>query len=311
MQEEIKTRGWEMQRVCYTEFVYVEYNDCNGFTYEDPEYGLGFGTECRKVGNGEPVERCHDELFYVQEPLYPGPGEGGGNGGGNGGNGGYVPIPPEGGTQPMTAPNARKIFSGDLTEEQWKKLENMLKKIINDCMGEGLYKELSKIFNSNNKISFNFSDKEKGAKYSPINNVITFNPNMESGTLLHEMMHAYQYKQKNDVDIWRNQTINSEIESHYTQYLYYCRDTVSYNESDWIKGKIRGDKRMLSTEKLEYYIDKKGNFYGDSINFEIYWDYTLLNCFKTYPGYENYKYTPYEDRMVNFNNLRKITENCI
>lgn len=214
----------------------------------------------------------------------------------------------------MTAPNARKIFSGDLTEEQWKKLENMLKKIINDCMGEGLYKELSKIFNSNNKISFNFSDKEKGAKYSPINNVITFNPNMESGTLLHEMMHAYQYKQKNDVDIWRNQTINSEIESHYTQYtqyLYYCRDTVSYNESDWIKGKIRGDKRMLSTEKLEYYIDKKGNFYGDSINFEIYWDYTLLNCFKTYPGYENYKYTPYEDRMVNFNNLRKITENCI
>ncbi|WP_336533691.1 hypothetical protein [Bacteroides acidifaciens] len=130
MQEEIKTRGWEMQRVCYTEFVYVEYNDCNGFTYEDPEYGLGFGTECRKVGKWEPVERCHDELVYVQEPWYPGPGEGGGNGGGNGGN--------------------------------------------------------------------------------------------------------------------------------------------SYNESDWIKGKIRGDKRMLSTEKLEYYIDKKGNFYGDSINFEIY-----------------------------------------
>ena len=45
----------------------MEHNECNGFIYQDPEYGLGFGSECRKVGKWETVEVCIEVPTYEED----------------------------------------------------------------------------------------------------------------------------------------------------------------------------------------------------------------------------------------------------
>ena len=67
MQDTIDTRGTILKRECHTETKYVEHNECNGFIYQDPEYGLGFGSECRKVGKWETVEVCIEVPTYEED----------------------------------------------------------------------------------------------------------------------------------------------------------------------------------------------------------------------------------------------------
>ncbi len=57
MQSVVGTRGGQN---CYLDYVLVTYNDCEGFTYDDPEYGLGFGTECSESDKWELQEVCND-----------------------------------------------------------------------------------------------------------------------------------------------------------------------------------------------------------------------------------------------------------
>ena len=56
-----------LKPVCHTESVYMEHNECNGFTYQDPEYGLSFGSECRKVGTWEKVQVCIETPTYEED----------------------------------------------------------------------------------------------------------------------------------------------------------------------------------------------------------------------------------------------------
>ena len=50
---------------CHYESVFVEYDECTPFIYEDPEYGIGFGIECRTRTKYETKLVCnniyHDE----------------------------------------------------------------------------------------------------------------------------------------------------------------------------------------------------------------------------------------------------------
>lgn len=93
MQSAATTRG---TIECYFDDVLVEYNECEGFEYYDPEYGPGFGTECHTSERWEVREICKE--YEHNDPWYPsggggsGSGGGGSTGGGNtGGAGGYEP----------------------------------------------------------------------------------------------------------------------------------------------------------------------------------------------------------------------------
>ena len=59
MQTEAASRGFTVH-VCHFENILVEYNDCNPTLYQDPEYGLEIGIECRKKTKWETVEVCED-----------------------------------------------------------------------------------------------------------------------------------------------------------------------------------------------------------------------------------------------------------
>lgn len=99
MQEAVNTRT-VLLPTCRFESVLAEYNDCTPFVYEDPEYGLGFGTECRGKTRWETVQVCDNDLYYDDDgnshTWFP-PTEENYDGGGSGG---YQPI----------APKAKKIF---------------------------------------------------------------------------------------------------------------------------------------------------------------------------------------------------------
>ena len=154
MQDTIDTRGIVLKPVCHTESVYVEHNECNGFTYQDPEYGLSFGAECRKVGTWETVEVCIEVPTYEEDGNTGGQWDPNENTGGGGG-GGYQPQ--------SIAPKAKKLFTNhNMSDEEWKKLEDMLDKLTDDCMGGNLYK---KLYNSTalngNFISFRFVEEKE------------------------------------------------------------------------------------------------------------------------------------------------------
>ena len=123
-------------------------------TYQDPEYGLSFGAECRKVGTWETVEVCIEVPTYEEDGNTGGQWDPNENTGGGGG-GGYQPQ--------SIAPKAKKLFTNhNMSDEEWKKLEDMLDKLTDDCMGGNLYK---KLYNSTalngNFISFRFWKKRK------------------------------------------------------------------------------------------------------------------------------------------------------
>lgn len=75
---------------CRLESVLVEYNECTPFIYEDPEYGLGFGTECRTKTKWETVQVCND-IYYDEngnEQIWIPPMD-------NNDGGGYIPPKPD------------------------------------------------------------------------------------------------------------------------------------------------------------------------------------------------------------------------
>lgn len=103
-----------------------------------------------------------------------------------------------------------------LSDEQKDKVGKMLQEIIKDCMGEELYNQLLAKLNDNH-IQIVFSNKTP----SYLNNVLNFNENSYSDTLLHELFHAYQ-----DLSIQgslNSISVNLEIEAQLAKYKYAYR----------------------------------------------------------------------------------------
>ena len=133
MQTEAASRGFTVH-VCHFENILVEYNDCNPTLYQDPEYGLEIGIECRKKTKWETVEVCED-IYYDEsgnsQTWYP-EDNNNHNGGGGGGstNGGYIPK----------TPKAKAIFrNSKMTENNWEVLEKMLNKMYKTSIGYNFY----------------------------------------------------------------------------------------------------------------------------------------------------------------------------
>ena len=302
MQNKITTREYVIP-VCHFESVLVEYNDCNPTLYQDPEYGLEIGVECRKKTKWENVEVCED-IYYDQDgnshTWYPS------SDGNVGGGGGYTPQQP-------VAPKAKKIFrNSKMTKENWEALERMLDKITENCMGSGLYNGLVNVLNGKTiTIEFNsgvngaFGDRGEGAFG------ITLGKQMESGNLIHELMHAYQAYQES-TSSYNSSILNLEIETHFVQYLYLKR-LPEYPGSKWEK-RDNTNPRRKAIKKLNDYIDNKGNLLSGKTISSIS---TLIEN-KIIPSFENSGYTSSKGFIYNssrpvldnLKNLREITKNC-
>ncbi len=226
-------------------------------------------------------------------------GGGGGNGGGNGSG---------------TAPKAKTIFrNSSMTEANWQKLEQMIEKIMQDCMGEALYNGLVNSLNGktftiqfvNSAGSFfNSSD------YNGYSVGILLSTSMESNLLYHEMLHAYQAYQETETS-YRNSIINIEIEAFYAQYLYLSK-LPEYKGSKWEKWYDQ-NPLFKSIKKLEDHIDRKGNLMPgvSSSSLDLY----ILNGpvvqFQQDNSYKYEKYDYSRSGLDSFKNIRTLTKNCL
>lgn len=247
------------------------------------------------------------------------PGNGSGNNGGNFDSG--VPTEGESGnynggsgssTQGGTAaPKAKAIFrNSNMTESNWIVIENMIDKIIENCMGQNLYNSLKEKLNGGT-LSIQFTNKESSSFYFDGNTsgIKLSSLNVESNHLFHELFHAYQAYQET-TETYRKSTINLEIEAHYAQYLY-LKGLEEYPNSKWEKG-YKSKQRLIGIANLEDYIDGHGRLLSNIPNdiFDLYLSMPLKEVFVKDNNYSNYSYDNSRYGTSNFQNLQNITINC-
>lgn len=244
MQEAVNTRMIPMLD-CRFETVIAEYNDCTPFVYNDPEYGLGFGTECRKKTRLETVQVCNE--IYLDEngndlKWSPPKTDDGMSGGGGGG---YQPI----------APKAKKIFrNSSMTNENWKAIEKMLEKMTETKIGNAVYNKLQNALKGKTLI-IQFVDINKGTNFDPSLGGINIRTDVKSGALLHEMVHVIQ--SYTEQEIWNATQLNREFEAHLMQQIYI--NSLPESERIWWNKESKYDSRWIATREMLRYVDEYGN----------------------------------------------------
>jgi hypothetical protein len=122
-------------------------------------------------------------------------------------------------------------------------LENMLKQILIDCMGEKLYNELV----SQGQLSITFDFGSGSSIFDE--NKITMN-SFESNSLLHEMFHGAQYSRVSS-KTWKSAGANFEVEASIAQYRYLEKQP-DFASSSWA--------RFYETEPLGINIARLSRF---------------------------------------------------
>ncbi|GHT11558.1 hypothetical protein FACS189426_13620 [Bacteroidia bacterium] len=236
------------------------------------------------------------------EGLYIGGGGSGGNGGGN--ENGY------------SAPKAKALFkNGNLSDAQWKKVEDWLNKILKDCVGNKLYAALS----ANGKsYSITFDSGSSGAIFSYLNNAFVFGNNSESNYFFHEMWHAYQHAQETNPPFY-NAKINMEIEAHYAQYLYIKSQPEYKTNSKWAEWYTK-DPLLNAIVGIDTYINAKGvlNSGQTSTGLDNYLKNDVITAFRNYKNgsgqnvynANDYKYDANRKGTDNFKYLQTLSKDC-
>ncbi|WP_291529413.1 hypothetical protein [Bacteroides sp. UBA939] len=227
------------------------------------------------------------------------PDEGGGESGGEGGSNGDQ-------SSTTNNPATELFYQSPYNAELWEEVNELLKDIMDDCMGESLYTELLR---KNGRLSL-VIDENRGYS-SFVNNTITLGE-VESGQLFQELWHAYQYTGESDAS-WNKSFINQEIEANYAMYLYLSKQE-GYEGSKWERD-WAGAARLDAVAGLKIYLDSKGNLLPDKTNTEL--DFvvsSVASFFESSLGYDDpniYKYDWERTGLDNFKNLRELTINCI
>lgn len=234
-------------------------------------------------------------------------GDGGGYSYGSGGGGGGNVT-----TNPVSniAPKAKAILrNSNMNEENWKRVEDMITKIMEDCLGEGLYnglknalngKTLTVEFTSGNSSSFFFDGATAGISLS-----------MSGGSdhLFHEMWHGYQAYQET-TDSFKNSLLNQEIEAWYAHYLYVS-SLSEYKPGEKWYDLYNDSEREARIQNLKDYVDGKGKLLQDEVALYNYLDNGIKKVFNKngYPD-SSYPYDYNRDAFYNFRNLKNLSYNC-
>ena len=204
------TEGVEMQKdagtrfytPCHFETVWIEYNDCDGFIYNDPEYGLGFGSECQKRYKAETVEVC--DGIYVDDDGNEHdwfPDTDSGNGGGGVSNGG------DNKTEAEPLPEKVKELiekNQNLDKKDLDSLCSFIDKMSDECEDCGncgdyaLYTGLTSYNFKFNEVLKEAPKNNASAAYRPEKGNLVFytTGNLNYNSFTHEMFHLFQHKFK-------------------------------------------------------------------------------------------------------------------
>lgn len=282
---------------CYFEQVTTYYVDCKDYAgynytfYEDDLYLYPWSySEC---GAPYPVIDYYLVCDEVSED------DSGSSGGGMTGGGGSSTS--GGGSAPL----AKAMFrNSNMTDDEWKVVENMLDSIMMDCMGKNLYNALLEKLGGNT-LSIEFTDQDYSS-YTFKTGIKISNKYLLSNHLFHEMWHAYQAYWETEQS-YKKAVINLEIESHYAQFLY-----IKSIDDDWESKYLKQRLRLIVG--IEEYVNKYGELI-DSINGsnESLLDAHMLqlkSVFKSDSAYYKYDYNDYRIGVVNFLNLQTVTKNC-
>lgn len=267
---------------CYFDTVLVEYDDCEGFGYEDPEYGAGGGVECRVDHRWEVQEICEDDDSDDEEPWFPPSSNSGGNGGGTGtgsgsGNGGGGYVPPTSGNNPSKPISAREQLAkfydsaSSLTYSQQQKLI----KAIED-LGKFNFQvcNLFEDFANNASIALTFlidPDLRSNAQYSThyfmrfqSEDAISYISFREEIT--HAVQHNLFYKEDMDDPNRKNIELEAKIFCEGSQALHDQKFDNRY--SDMLIG--ASTEFRTAVEALMNSIIADGGFTGSASQLELY-----------------------------------------
>lgn len=237
-------------------------------------------------------------------------GDGGSGGGGNSGSSSPGGDNNDNTSDSGVAPKAQAIFrNSNMTEQNWNVIENMLEKIIENCMGQNLYNGLVEKLNGStlsiqfvntDYSSFHFVNGTSGIKLS--------SQNVESNHLIHEMFHAFQAYQETESS-YVNAQMNLEIEAHYAQYIY-LKNLPEFPGSDW-SSNYAMDERHKQIAILELYILPNGQLHSymteDDLDKRMA---EVVDTFRTYSEYSALVYNTDRKGENNFKNLKTLTINC-
>ncbi|GHU96139.1 hypothetical protein FACS1894156_6840 [Bacteroidia bacterium] len=202
------------------------------------------------------------------------------------------------------------FFNTNLTAEQQKILENMLDKIMLDCMGSVLYSELS----SSGSINLVYNPNALSNLYNPSSNTITLKnlqqigglfPHSEDASLFHEMFHAYQHRAGNLTGSNRG---NREAEDKIAQAFYMDRAS---NPAQWSvnMSRIQENGFMIEAMTLTNYLNAKGQLLptttGTSFDADFYDIATEM-----YKEDASYTIDPTLSFADNLKNLQNLAKDC-
>ena len=228
----------------------------------------------------------------------------------HGGGGGYIPNQS---SNEKEADKAKSIFrNSELVKKNWEKIEEMLDKIIADCLGEGLYNGLKTDLNGKT-IAIEFISGD-GSSFDYTTGKISLSMNMESNQLFHEMWHAYQAYQETQQS-FKQSLLNQEMEAWYAQYLYVSSLPEYKQGSKWYELYNHTDLGR-SIRDLKDYINNKGKLLLGDYQLNSYLDLGVQKAFremKDEAGEYPYKNYPYDDDRTgssNFTNLKNLSSNC-
>ena len=282
---------------CYIEQVTTYYVDCQDYAgynytfYEDDMYIYPWSySSC-----GSP----YAVIEYYQVCDDDTEDDSGSSGGGITGGGGSSTS--GGGSAPLAKAMFRK---SNMTDDEWKIVENMLDSIMIDCMGKNLYNALLEKLGGKT-LSIEFTD-QNNSSYTYGTGIKISKKYLLSNHLFHEMWHAYQAYWETEQS-YKKAVINLEIEAHYAQLLY-----IKSIDDDWESKYLKQKFRLIAG--LEEYVNKYGELI-DSINGsnESLLDAQMLqleSVFKSDSAYCKYDYNDYRIGVVNFLNLQTVTKKC-
>ena len=221
----------------------------------------------------------------------------------NGGGGGT--------TDPGTiAPFAKAIFrNSNMNDENWKKIEDMLEKIVEDCLGQGLYSGLWHELKGGT-LAIQFGDKNEF--YA---GTITLDMNdAQSNRFFHEMWHAYQAYQEIPSS-FASSRLNLEMEAWYAQYLYLTRSS-DYKEGTYWYWLYNDHPLGIAIQDIKEHVDKNGNFLTSELDLFNYLNLVVQPEFRNVrdkDGNQTYRAYPYDysrEGRYNFRNLKQLSTNC-
>lgn len=225
------------------------------------------------------------------------------------------PTPPTEPGEPIgpdtTTMIAKKLFrNSSMIDDNWKALNRMIEKIMDNCMGNALVKGLLKELDGKT-LTIQFND-EGYSKFTLGGSAsgISLDLSMESNVLFHEMWHAYQSYQEASISSYLNAVINLEIEAHYAQYQY-LQSLPEYKIGSKWQNMYFSDKRMISISDLDMYVDYKGNLFPSTTENDVKNSVdNAVDAFKNDKHYHKYKYDKNRSALSTFSNLRKLTKDC-